>query len=117
MGYMCHHAIIVTAGDYDKADHDLRAAHAKAIELGCSVTPITEKVTNGYRSFLVAADGSKEGWPESDRGDSQRAELIAFMETTRYEDLSGPLDWVEVQYGDDDGETKIMRHSDEVTPE
>jgi hypothetical protein len=112
MGYMRHHAIIVTASDYGLAHEALKAAHDKATQLECLVTPITDKGHNGYQSFLVAPDGSKEGWEESESGDHRRADLIKFMMTYRYEDGSSPLEWVEVQFGDDDWETRIVNDSD-----
>ena len=114
MGYMRHHAIIVSAGDGDWLDR----ARKCAADIGMSPTPIVESRVNGVRSFLVPPDGSKEGWPESERGDTDRAEFIRWLEAQRYEDHSSPLAWVEVQYGDDDHETKIVHHSDEpVTSE
>jgi len=113
MGYMCHHTVIVTTWDAMRA----RVAHEKATEifapLGNLVTPIIESRINGYFTFAVAPDGSKEGWDESDRGDRCRADLIGWLEAQRYEDRSSPYDWAEVQYGDDERETIIVRHSDE----
>lgn len=109
MGYMRHHAIVVTDGGY--GDH-IELAEEAATAHGCAVSPIVKSPTNGYRSFLVATDGSKEGWPESDTGDERRAAFLAWLETTRYEDGSCPLRWVEVQYGDDEGVTKVVSDSD-----
>ena len=113
MGYMRHHAIVVTASDSPAADTALNAAEQKALDLGCSVTPIVDGAINGYQSFLVAPDGSKEGWSESSKGDAQRAALIEFMDTFRFEDGSSPLAWVEVQFGDDNLVSRVVRHSDE----
>ena len=62
---------------------------------------------------MVAPDGSKEGWSESCKGDAQRAALIEFMDTFRFEDGSSPLAWVEVQFGDDNLVSRVVRHSDE----
>lgn len=111
MGYMRHHAIIVTSSLPDRemgADY-IDLAHAKAVELGMSVTSVTDEVTNGYRSFLIAPDGSKEGWGESDAGDSRRAAMIEYLDSQRYDDGSSPLDWVVVQFGDDEMITRIIR--------
>lgn len=110
MGYMRHHAIIVTSFD----DELLEQAHAKATELGMSTSPILGEVTNGYRTFLVGPDGSKEGWDESDRGDLRRAAFVGWLNQQRHEDESSNLDWVEVQYGDDDLETRIVNDESEV---
>lgn len=114
MGYMRHHAIIVTGSGYEAATAALSAIHEFAQRDGGLVSPIMKSHVNGYRSFVLFPDGSKEGWNESDHGDEHRAALIAFMDTFRYSDGSGPLAWVEVQYGDDDHETLVTAHSDEM---
>jgi hypothetical protein len=109
MGYMRHHAIIVTSWKREL----LEQAHARAVELGMSVSEVTGEVTNSYRSFLVAPDGSKEGWDTSDQGDAARAALVEWLDDQRYEDRSTSLNWVEVQFGDDNRETRIVRDSDQ----
>ena len=62
---------------------------------------------------MIATDGSKEGWPESCTGDQQRDLFVQWCNDQRWSDGSSSLRWVEVQYGDDDGITKIVR--DEVS--
>ena len=109
MGYMRHHAIVVTSWDGKL----LNTAHSKAVALGMLVTNTTEDGVNGYHSFLVAPDGSKEGWDDSARGDAQRAEFVGWLDMQRYEDDSTSLDWVEVQYGDENYQTLIVNDSDE----
>lgn len=69
---------------------------------------------NFYESFFVAPDGSKEFWEISEAGDRLRDEFVAWLNEQRFADGSSPFDWVEVQYGDDERETKIIRHSDEM---
>lgn len=116
MGYIRHHAIIVSGGDWgakDDAGFPIHRAHGKAKELGCVVSEIVKSTINGYMTFLIAPDGSKEGWEESDRGDVCREAFLAYCETQRYEDRSSPLSWAEVQYGDDNGEARIVHHDDE----
>lgn len=110
MGYMRHHAIIVTSWD----DKLIRKAHKVAKEVFAigQVTSVLPDILNGYRSFMVGPDGSKEGWEDSDAGDSARDIFIDWLETQRYDDGSSALSWVEVQYGDDEKETKICRDSD-----
>lgn len=69
MGYECHHALIVTSFDSDK----IEAAHLFAVgsvlqhfpeierpHLTASITLITPPAMNGFRSFMVGPDGSKE---------------------------------------------------------
>jgi hypothetical protein len=110
MGYIRHHAIIVTSG----IDELIEAAHeqARACFTAEQVSPIAESPVNGYRSFFVAPDGSKEGWEASAMGDGQRDEFVGWLNRQRYGDGSTSLRWVEVQYGDDNDETKIVRDSD-----
>jgi hypothetical protein len=102
MGYMRHHAIIVTSSD----DRLLNAAHAESIRLGAAVSGVICSPINGYRSFLIAPDGSKEGWSQSDEGDTQRAAWIAWADDQRYSDGTSSLDWVEIQFADDEGDTR-----------
>jgi len=108
MGYMRHHAIVVTSWKTAL----LNEAWLRAKELGMSVTNITDEVTNGYRSFLIAPDGSKEGWDTSDKGDTNRNRIIEWLDAQRYEDGSTSIGWVEVQFADDDADTRIVRDSD-----
>ncbi len=109
MGYMRHHAILVTTWkeEYAAAAHEVAERHCK------SVSPVQESAINGYLSFAVFPDGSKEGWDESEEGDKGRAGLIAWLDSQRHSDGSSPFDWVEVQYGDDKRDTLVCAHSDE----
>jgi len=91
-------------------------AHARALEifgergLGCTVGEVVEGVTNNVRSFLVAWDGSTEGWLPSDEGDAARAQLVQWLRDQEYEDGSSPLWWVEVQYSGDDRDARVLAH-------
>lgn len=113
MGYERHHAIAVTSFDH-KA---LIAARECAVDLfsetDCAITEITPKAVNGRRSFFIAPDGSKEGWPESDAGDLARRRFVHWLRAQAFKDGSSFLSWVEVQYGDDCLETKIVSDSDQ----
>lgn len=115
MGYMRHHAIVVTGGDWSLGAATIGEAHSRAITIFGSqlVSPLTEALVNGYQSFAVFPDGSKEGWETSTDHDHQREQFIAWLDKHRYEDGSASVAWVEVQYGDDDGRTKVIAHSDE----
>lgn len=104
MGYMRHHAIVLTGYD-EKLVNNI---HEKALIIfGGHVSPIVESPVNGYHTFLIPPDGSKEGWFDSCAGDNHRAEFIRYLEELQYEDKSSPVSWAEIQYGDDDGETRI----------
>lgn len=97
MGYILHHAIVVTgfasksAEAYARAPEDLRTAFS---EIQC----------NGYRSFLVCPDGGKEGdgWAggTSDQGDAARERFKAHLRALE-------IEWVEVAFGHDDGRAYV----------
>ncbi len=108
MGYICHHAIVVTT-DYDQ--NRLEQLRDFALGLDCVVSPIVDSITNGYCSFCVFPDGSKEGWSRSGDGDDARSALISRIESHKYSDGSSPFSWAEIQYGDDHGDNKILRSS------
>lgn len=91
MGYYEHHAIIVTYFDPDL----MKQLHQKAIDLGLNVSGLVDSHFNGYSTFLVAPDGSKEGWPESKGGDERREQ---FKKILRGTDMWG---WVEVAWNED----------------
>ena len=115
MGYMKHHAIIVTGTEVFPLDGSfLMQAHEKAREI-FTIDSVTEPVPspmNHCVSFMVAPDGSKEGWTESNLGDVARSRFIEWLKSNRYEDGGSPVKWVEVQYGDDERVTAALRHSD-----
>ena len=111
MGYMRHHAIVVTGfGDRVVTAHEVaRAIFADDDDPlhgpPAPVTPLTNEVTNGYRSFAVLSDGSKEGWGASEKGDAARDKLIAWLREDDY------CVWAEVQYGDEERQNKVTRHA------
>jgi hypothetical protein len=105
MGYIRHNAIVVTS--WDKALLD--ASLAKAKELGLDATEPGKTHVNGYRSFLICPDGSKEGWPESDDGDRARDAFVKWLYAQRHEDNSSSIEWVEVSYGSDDASARVER--------
>ena len=115
MGYLRPTAIIVSGsyGDWIGLAHDQARTIFADHELGQLVSGIVAGVANSERSFLVAWDGSKEGWEPSDRGDEARAQFVAWLREQAYEDNSSPLDWVEVQYGGDDREVIALAHDGE----
>lgn len=107
MGYIAHHAIVVT-GD----EEEVKAAHAKATALGCLVTNIAGPGVNAYYSFMIAPDGSKEGWTDSDEGDTRRAAWIA-------SGIGNLCEWAEIRFGADDAVATVSRSAwddDETHP-
>ena len=111
MGYMRDHAIVVTCFEEEL----LLTARRKAIALfGVGqVSAILKALVNDYTSFCVGPDGSKEGWAESDEGDAKRASFVEWLDQQRETDGSSALRWVVVQYGDDEGVSFVVTHSDE----
>lgn len=124
MGYMRHHMIVVTSCD----DLQIQEAHAKAMEIFSwanmglvnqgivGVTPIFTSPVNHYHTFFVPPDGSKEGWSDSEDGDTGRALFVEWLNAQRYEDGSTCLKWAEVQYGDEEQDNRVLRHDGEVVP-
>lgn len=113
MGHVRHHGILVTAWNEDH----LKIAHQKATDIFKQlVSDIRESHINGYDSFAifysfaVVPDGSNEWWPDSNAGDANRAAFLAWLRKQESEERY--YDWVEVQYGDDGGETRIISDSD-----
>ncbi len=104
MGYMQHHAILVTT--YRQSLAEMARAKAQEIFGEEFSTLVSEPVTNGYHSFAIFPDGSKEGWQDSDQGERYRADFISWLKA---HDEYG---WVLVQYGDDALETCILDDSD-----
>ena len=108
MGYIRHHSIAVTSC----IDELLAQAHKEAsIIFGDKVSGIIRSGTNNYQSFFISPDGSKEGWDASRRGDEQRAALIAYIESLKYEDGSNSVKYCEFFFGDDEGLSKIVNHN------
>jgi hypothetical protein len=97
VGYMSHHAIVVIGG-YGSFVADARK---RAQDLGCAVSDVVCSPVNSVDSFLVAPDGSKEGWGESDMGDRQRAQFVEYLESLIYDDGSSPLRWCVVELPED----------------
>ena len=108
MGYMRHHAIVVSSWQSES----VLAAREKASTIFRWVSPISPEATNGHAAFFVPPDGSKEGWQESDEGDGRREQFLDWLEE-QYA-LGFYLDWAEVQFGDDEGESRVLRHSDDA---
>jgi len=104
MGYIRHHAIVVTSWD----EKLLAKAHEMAKICGNNVTDIVGPLTNGCCTFCIVPDGSKEGWSTSYEGDDARLQFIAWMNHNRHECGSSSLQWVEVFYGNDDGKAQIV---------
>lgn len=109
MGYIRHHAILVTSWQ----DEAIEKAHNYADGMLLNPSNIVTSDINGYRSFFIPPDGSKEGWENSDHGDKGRDCFIEWIGTQAYEDGSSSLVWAEVQYGDENGDQRVLRASEQ----
>lgn len=99
MGTIQNDAIIVTG-----YGEDIKKAHEKAMEIfnipfddyvsKDLVTPLIRHITNQDETFMVAPDGSKEGWDLSNEFDRRRQEFIQYLKKMP------ALDWVAVSYGE-----------------
>lgn len=108
MGYIRHDAIIVTAWDKKY----LLPARAKAEELGLPCSYIVDSGVNSYVTFLIAPDGSKEGWEESDKGDTARAAWKAWANAAWTNDELYVY-WAHLSYaGDEKDDTKIVEQAE-----
>lgn len=100
MGYLLHHAIVVTLWRSEAAE-PLRDACAKAYAGAGgnpnAVSAVTPELKNGQRSFAIFPDGSKEGWEDSDKGDAGRVAVKAVLRAS--DDYPS---WVEMTVGGDD---------------
>jgi hypothetical protein len=120
MGFVRHHAIVVTswnkyddekepteAAFYQKDQHFTRAV-AKAEELGCRVQFQTRDAFNAYRTMIVCPDGSKSGWNEDQEGNTRRRLFKEWLREQRYADQSSPYEWCEIVYGSDDAAAFVV---------
>lgn len=107
MGYHRHHGMIVTSW----REESIEDAHAKAESLFANtpahVTPISPPAVNGYRSFAVLPDGSKEGWGESDRADEAREAFKAYLFDMKSK--GSWCDWVLVNFPGDERDYLTVR--------
>lgn len=112
MGVFAHHAIVVS-GCYGEWPEKAHAMAWETFPKG-QVSLLSPEAVNGYRSFCIFPDGSKEGWCESYEGNAQRDAFIGWLREQAYEDGSSPLSWAEVCFGEiewaNEG-AKVTRHA------
>jgi hypothetical protein len=117
MGTVIFHTIVVTADH-----HDIEPIHQRAREIferrGEPIEPqqaplvsaITPSLYNGWASFFIAPDGSKEGWEPSIAVDEMRDKFIEYLIRLRVTDEVW-VHWVEALFGCDADEAKVERKS------
>jgi len=108
MGYIKHHGIAVTSS----INELIKEAHAQAKSIFKERTSeILNSKTNGYKSFFIAPDGSREGWEESNNGNHQRETFVKWINEQAYEDGINSISFCEFFYGEDNGYSKIENHN------
>lgn len=98
MGFIRHHAMIVTDWDTDR----IQDLHRFATLCNLNPTPIMDSPYNGFRTFFIPPDGSKEGWQHSHDGDEERRRFKQFIRKRH-----PYCDWTEISYGGDDGHSQV----------
>jgi hypothetical protein len=98
MGLMQHDAVVATTWKEECFYRVLRVVNSWGYPY--RFLDSAASVQNGYRTILLTPDGSKEGWTESDRGDSLRTRFINLLHEDNYEDGTSPWSWVEVSWGE-----------------
>jgi hypothetical protein len=109
MGTIWHNAIVITSSE----TNELAAVWNKAVELfGPLASPVIKSSCNGYFSFFIAPDGSKEGWPESDDMNQRRAALCKFISACTH------IKYVDVGFGETFfGNKARIERTNMLTPE
>ena len=97
MGTIQNHVIIVHGHKREEWNKDddftLEDAHKIAKDIFPWVSEMSPEQVNGTVTFFIPPDGSKEGWSESDEGDSRREQLKQAL-------LRKGVEVVEVAWGD-----------------
>lgn len=100
MSYFKHNAIIVVGHDMIK---NFDKSHKKAKKLFRGhVTPIMDSVANGWQSYMVLPDGSKEHWETSNEWDWKRSKFMDWMRKN-----APGIDAVDIRFGGDDSDAMI----------
>jgi hypothetical protein len=102
MGYIRHHAIVVTSWDLEKIRQALVVLNMIASKqaVGPFISPV-----NSYHTIMMIPDGGKERWPNSDNGDEARAKFVSWLKAHDHY-----YRWAEIQYGDEDSDNRMLRH-------
>lgn len=110
MGYIKHKAIIVTDSNKISIEKVHRKCkkiienYLKKVEFKhCYVPMLTEivkSVCNGFYSFMIATDGSKEGWEVSNDMKDVRKDIINYL-------ISKQIEYAYITYGGDSDDKTI----------
>lgn len=106
MGYMAHHAVVVTYSDWVLKEAWMPDIAGFRANLPADLRPLLvgpiPGAINAYSSWAFLPDGSKEGWDLSDDGDRAR-QAFADLFAVRWEDEEGsPFNVALVRFGGDE---------------
>ena len=111
MGYIRHHAIMVTGFNKKHVNAARKMADAAFNFDGANmVSKVITSPVNGYYTFFVAPDGSKESADTSAFYDTRRRDFVAYLRDERERERY--FSFAVVQYGDDLCETLVVDDSD-----
>lgn len=107
MGYLRHECMVVSGWDHAGVMrvHSTALSIFNPIGMGSLVSPVTQHIVNGGAAFMIAPDGSKEGWVPSDKAADARDEFIAHLRS-QTEDF---VEWALILIGGDDGEYRVLQ--------
>lgn len=96
MGYIKHEALIVISYSEEVLSEIHLAATVIYADKAHLISPIIDSRMNGYHSFFIAPDGSKEGWTDSNASNAARNLVVSYIEK------QNNTDYCEVMFGGDD---------------
>ena len=100
MGIFQHHTVIATTWYYECADKFQEWIDSELNDRERQLIVKAGSWVNGYHTFVLVPDGSKEGWEDSNEGDSLRDRMVWRLVFDNYKDDCGsPWDWVECTFG------------------
>ena len=112
-----HHAIIVTSNDKESLGlvrNEVLRLYKSNMEAKNSsqlVGPIIDSLINKFCSFLIAPDGSKEGYDASEDGNRIRKKIVEFLNSIAEADGSNTIKFVEVEFGNDERTARVVNHN------
>lgn len=105
MGFIKHNAIVVTGLEGPEIEQAYTLANQVFLNTGHQISSLVRSGTNGFISFFISPDGSKEGWSTSNFGDKARKEFFDGLGC-----LKG-IDAVDVTFGGDSSVAFVERKS------
>ena len=97
MSIVVHSAILVTCA----IETHLMVAYDEAKRLGLHIIGPSDPMLNGYRTFVIHSNGSKEGWSEAEEDQLMLARFEQWIKMQVFSDGSSVLEWCRITYGND----------------